>query len=307
VSAGGPVREAITVQPDAGPGASAERPDIGPGASAERPDVGPGARAVRPDVDDARAAGVGHDPDALGRVLQHLPPLSLEELCARPDLQTRVDRKYALPLAELPDLVADLPDGFAVLTVDGRRSHSYESVYFDTADLACYHAAAHGRRRRFKVRTRSYLDTSVCLLEAKTVGGRGETVKRRADHTFGERARLDDEDYLVLRDWLGPDLPDLTPTLVTRYRRSTLVDLDGHGRVTLDAGVRGTAPDGRSVLLADHVVVETKSPAAATAVDRWLWAHGHRPVRLSKYAVELAALQPDLPANRWSRTLRRYY
>jgi hypothetical protein len=266
---------------------------------------GPIARAPRPDAD--ADADPDADPDAVGPALRHLPALSLEELCARPDLQTRVDRKYAVPVTELPDLVAALPDGFAVLTVDGRRSHGYESVYFDTPDLACYHAAAHGRRRRFKVRTRSYLDTSACHLEAKTVGGRGETVKRRMDHSFEERGRLDAEDHAALRDWLGPDLPGLVPTLVTTYLRSTLVDLDGCGRVTIDDGVRGTGREGRSVLLADHVVVETKSPAAATAVDRWLWAHGHRPIRLSKYAVELAALRPDLPANRWSRTLRRYY
>ena len=55
------------------------------------------------------------------------------------------------------------------------------------------------------------------------------------------------------------------------------------------------------------MIVETKSPAAATATDRWFWARGYRPVRLSKYAVGLAALLPELPANRWARTLRRWY
>ena len=52
-------------------------------------------------------------------------------------------------------------------------------------------------------------------------------------------------------------------------------------------------------------VVETKAGATPSAVDRLLWAAGHRPVRLSKFATGLALLHPDLPANRWHRTLRR--
>ena len=34
---------------------------------------------------------------------------------------------------------------------------------------------------------------------------------------------------------------------------------------------------------------------------------GQRPVRISKYCVGLAVVHPHLPANRWNRTLRRYF
>ena len=57
----------------------------------------------------------------------------------------------------------------------------------------------------------------------------------------------------------------------------------------------------------DLVVVETKSAGSASAMDRLLWSHGVRPTRISKYATGLAALDPDLPHNRWSRTLRRHF
>lgn len=42
-------------------------------------------------------------------------------------------------------------------------------------------------------------------------------------------------------------------------------------------------------------------------MDRLLWRQGIRPARISKYCVGLAALDPTLPANRWNRTLRRYF
>ena len=56
--------------------------------------------------------------------------------------------------------------------------------------------------------------------------------------------------------------------------------------------------------LADLVVLETKAGTRPGAADRLLWARGHRPVRLSKYATGLALIDPDLPDNRWHRTLR---
>ncbi|MFV0316059.1 MAG: molecular chaperone, partial [Microthrixaceae bacterium] len=39
-------------------------------------------------------------------------------------------------------------------------------------------------------------------------------------------------------------------------------------------------------------------------LDRALWRRGYRPTSLSKYATGLAALDPDLPRNRWARILR---
>ena len=53
-------------------------------------------------------------------------------------------------------------------------------------------------------------------------------------------------------------------------------------------------------------IVETKCEHHAGEMDRALWALGVRPSRVSKYCTSLAALNPDLPSNRWARTLRRH-
>lgn len=240
--------------------------------------------------------------------IEQLPVVGLDELQETAALQTRVDRKYVLPVAALPDLVDALPDGTRRLVIDGRDAFGYESVYFDTPELDAFHLAAGRRRRRYKVRTRTYQDTGGCWLEVKTRGPRGTTVKDRREHELAAAAEVGDAlgfvvDTLRQHGLRTPDL-DLRPTLTTRYRRRTLLLPDG-ARTTVDTGLQWHGPTGASAGVPGHVVVETKSVAGASAADRALWALGHRPSRISKYATGLVVLDPTLAGRPWRRTLRR--
>lgn len=76
-------------------------------------------------------------PEAL-RTLDALDTVDLEQLNAEAELQTRVDRKYMLPIAALPALLERLPDRVRVPDIDGNRASSYESVYFDTPELTSF-------------------------------------------------------------------------------------------------------------------------------------------------------------------------
>ena len=76
------------------------------------------------------------------------------------------------------------------------------SVYLDTPDLRSYHGAGRGRRLRFKVRGRGYLDVGETWLEVKTRAARGVTVTVRVPHDDVERAPLsglgrDDQDVAI--------------------------------------------------------------------------------------------------------------
>ncbi|ROT32771.1 polyphosphate polymerase domain-containing protein [Micromonospora sp. HM5-17] len=238
-------------------------------------------------------------------------PIGLDELVARAALQTRVDRKYVLPVAEAWAVLALAEPGARVLEIDGIRSFGYESTYFDTPELSSYLSTAHRRRRRFKVRTRTYLDSALCWLEVKTRGARGSTVKHRRPYRLDHHATLAPGLAFVTEVLaresirLGAD-PVFAPTLVTRYRRSTLFLPSTASRVTVDTELtwQGAGPP---LCLPELVVVETKTGSTASDVDRLLWARGHRPIRISKYATGLAALRPELPAAPWRRTLRRHF
>ncbi|UJP40069.1 polyphosphate polymerase domain-containing protein [Cellulomonas palmilytica] len=247
-------------------------------------------------------------------LLRRLAPVSLEELIAAAELQTRVDRKYLLPVGQVDPLVVHLADTAQVLEIGTTRLFDYESVYFDTPDLLAYRLAATRRRRRFKVRTRSYLDSAQCWLEVKTRGPRGATVKDRLPYELRDRLSVAPGRWYVstvldrtgVLAGSGRDLDDLVlrPVLVTRYLRTTLLLPGTASRVTIDTGLRWD--DGtRSAVLDGLAVVETKTGSTASAADRALWSLGHRPVRVSKYATGLAALRPELPSHRWRRTLHR--
>ncbi len=240
--------------------------------------------------------------------------VDLAELNERAALLSRVDRKYVLPVATVVGVLQGLPATVRVLDLDGERLARYESVYFDTPELASFHATVHRRRRRFKVRTRTYLDSGDSFLEVKTRGGRGLTVKERRPCSPSSRRRLgaDDGEYAaqVLAGAAVPpvDTTRLAATLGVTYRRATLLlpAPDGTAtRATIDVGLRWLAPGetDHGIDVPGLAVVETKSPGHAGALDRLLWAGGHRPVSVSKYGTGLAALHPALPANRWRRTL----
>src|SRR5215217_1408607 len=98
--------------------------------------------------------------DVVGN-LRHLPPVGLEELNNEAALQTRVDRKYVVPAGLARQLLGSFSKGVRVLEMDGSRSFAYDSVYFDTANLDSYLLAARGHRRRYKIRTRTYVDSAV--------------------------------------------------------------------------------------------------------------------------------------------------
>ncbi|MDO7882417.1 polyphosphate polymerase domain-containing protein [Antiquaquibacter soli] len=241
-----------------------------------------------------------------------LEPIDLDELVAEASLQTRVDRKYVLDRVRAEGVLQWLADGTRVLEIDGSRSLAYESVYFDTPDLLSYRLAAHARRRRFKLRTRAYLDTDRAYLEMKTRGSRSSTVKERIDYDVRDRSTLTraGREYAdAALDGLGidPSSLALVPTLTTRYERTTLYLPGSSSRATVDTSLSWQAADGRTLRRPDLVIVETKSGSRTSEVDRLLWANGHRPSTVSKFGTGLAALNPDLPSNKWSRVLRRHF
>ena len=175
------------------------------------------------------------------------------------------------------------PAGTRALEIDGERTFGYTSVYLDTPDLLGYHLAAHRRRRRFKVRSRSYDGTGLAYLEVKTRDG-ARTVKTRLEgrHVRGDRAhrpgqrlrRRHAQDAGIAADVVA----SLRPVLRTRYRRTTLHLADDASRVTVDRGL-DLDPHGDRATISQPslVVVETKSAGAVSPMDRLLWSRGVPP------------------------------
>lgn len=251
----------------------------------------------------------------ISRAAAALPGIGLEEIAERASLMTRTDRKYLVPEAVAAALVDALCEDLCVLEIDGARTFAYRSLYYDTPGQASYRTAATRRRRRFKVRRREYVDAGTAFLEVKTRTGRGDTAKvREPEAEEGPAPQPGDPalageglDYALdqLQEAGVPALDGpLYPVLETTYRRTTVLLASEGSRMTIDQDLAWRDETGRRLALEDLVIVETKSAATPGAADRYLWCHGHRPVKISKFATGCALLDPSLPAHRWHRVLR---
>ena len=251
--------------------------------------------------------------------LAPLTPVSLAGMAARDaELLTRVDRKYLLPSELLPALISGLDERFDVLEIDGRRVSAYTSTYFDSPDLGCFHEHRQGRRGRFKVRTRTYLDSGDCWLEVKVKTAGGKTYKERRPYAAGDTRQLTVEGRKFVAEQLAErnscELDRLEPSLTVDYQRSTLVATDGKARLTIDSGLTATslatsslptAGGARQVAASRRLlVVETKSANGMHAADRTMRSLGVRPQSMSKYCLATAALHPHLRPNPWFRAYR---
>lgn len=247
--------------------------------------------------------------DVLESVVQRLRPATLGETVEAAALQTRIDRKYIVAPELLAPLVQGLGAGVQALEIDGERCFAYESVYFDTPALDSFRGASTQRRRRWKVRTRTYVESGECMLEVKTRGAHEETEKDRMPYAIGVRRHLTGPALAFVNERvLLPDRGrELAPVLTTTYRRATLLDAVAGARLTVDSGLVCSADDGRAIALPEHLLIETKSAGTPTSADRLLWQLGQRPMAISKFGIGMACTRPGLPANRWHRPIRRYF
>jgi hypothetical protein len=241
-----------------------------------------------------------------------LGSISLADLNESAELLTRVDRKYMVPVDVFRLLIGGLASSFLVLDIDGQRTFDYESVYFDTPDLLTYRAHLQRRRRRFKARTRSYLDSGLCMFEVKTVGAHGATVKQRIQHDISERAVLTEAARNFLAETLyhayrQPMPVGMQPTLINLYRRTTFTSRSEGARLTCDVALSCHTEYASMNDRHTHVLVESKSANGSSEADKELRHLGVRPISLSKYAVGVAALHPEVPGNPWHATLQRYF
>jgi hypothetical protein len=233
--------------------------------------------------------------------LERLPRISLPQVLAAAAATTRVDRKYLVTTADIHAFLGRLPASLRLLSIDGRLTTAYRSTYFDTPDLHTARAHIQGRRRRWKARSRLYVEDGLCRLELKTRDGSGLTRKQFHPTPAGDYGQMTLVAQGFFRGGLlaqGLDQPDLlAPVVEVAYARATLADPVAGTRVTLDFGVRATREHHSVQVDPGHAIVETKGRSAPGVADRLLRELGARPVSFSKYAAAASLTDPRIPDN----------
>jgi hypothetical protein len=242
--------------------------------------------------------------------LAQFAPISLEELTVRAELLRRFDTKYIVPLQRIEDVYDAFSDSTLILENDGRRVTSYVTAYFDSEDLHTYFDHLKKRRKRFKIRTRYYAESTNGFLEIKIKMPRGQTQKVRWPLDVSQAgSQLSDEHRELLNEALQSSLyqplsHQYRQTLTTTFSRTTLFDPATLERITIDFDLLASS-DGASVELGHrHAIIEIKSPTQVGHAHRIFTQLGIRPVSVSKYCIAMTALHPEHRGTPWRKALR---
>jgi hypothetical protein len=227
------------------------------------------------------------------------------ELLANRDLLQRTDTKYLLPRRSLPELLGHLARDYRLLYSGNQPSAQYLTQYLDTPAYDLFHDHRRGKRVRFKVRLRHYLDRSLSYLEVKGKSAAGGTRKwRRSLAYLCNELSLDDLRFVS--EQVPLDSSGLVPSLVNQFRRMTLVGIELPERITLDMDLQ-FKNDEESRALNGVLVVEVKQSRLfrRSPVMQALARCRALPGSTSKYCVGTMLLRPELRHNRLRPTLAR--
>jgi len=224
-------------------------------------------------------------------------------LLATRELLQRIDAKYVLDAAQLPELVGGLAADYAVVPVAGGTVATYRNVYFDTPSLRCFHDHRRGRRIRSKVRIRHYPERALSFVEVKTKRGTSVTHKHRLPIEFA-RDELGADARTLVRSATGYD-EELVSAVRIDYRRISLVNRHAPERLTIDLEL-AVEHGGVRHELGPLAIVELKRSLdrPRTPAVRALAQAGVRERSLSKYCTAIVLLYPEVRHNRLRPDLR---
>lgn len=241
---------------------------------------------------------------SLPRLLRQLAPISLDEM-AGVALFDRSETKFVFHEDRLPELLSALADEYRVLEINGNRLNHYRTLYFDTPEFTLFRRHQAGGRNRYKVRSRTYLDTDLSFMEVKHKVSADRTVKSRVK-TAEFVERISPKTIAFLNTHLPANDWTLEPKLWNQYTRITLVGKHTPERVTLDLDLQFLTQDGRTVLLPGLVIAEVKRDGAMhdSPFIGHMRAISLRPTGFSKYCVGVSLLHDEVKHNHFKPQLR---
>jgi hypothetical protein len=234
-------------------------------------------------------------------VLKRFQPITLQEMDGV-RLMNRTDTKFLIGSEQLEQLLKILGPNYQVLEVEGNRINRYRTLYFDTPDFLCYQQHHSGKRNRFKIRKREYVESHISFLEYKEKTNKGRTVKSRIK--LGEVAdSLNERENAFIDERTHRHL-DYEPKLWNSFGRITLVDTVAGERLTIDTDIAFEIGN-RKANVPELVIIEVKRDENSGASDvlRQLKYQLVRPESMSKYCLGVALLYPEMKSNNFKQKL----
>lgn len=235
--------------------------------------------------------------DSLAHILQTYQPISLAELVDY-KLLNRIDTKYICHINQLPEILSAISKDFKVQTSGNERIFGYESLYFDSRELKSYFDHHQGKRLRFKVRIRKYLDTGDVFLEIKRKENFNRTNKTRKVFEF--TTDLESKHYQYINKHIAIPSSGLHPVLWTFFDRITLAGINHMERITIDTKL-SFKNNLKEVCLPELAIIEVKREKTKeySPFIKVLHDYHINPYGFSKYIMGHIVLNPLIKHNRF--------
>ena len=239
--------------------------------------------------------------EPIEQIVQQFSPITLMEMDGV-ELMNRTDTKFVVSLEQLLAISEDVKTAYAILEVNGVRFSHYDTLYYDTNDFLFYTKHHNGKRNRWKIRKRSYLDSQLNFLELKFKTNRGRTEKQRIGIPDMEGNLSGDEERFVgIKSGIEVNL---SPKLDNRFTRLTLVNSELKERITIDMNLSFAWNDTKKSLH-NVIIVEVKQKrrnrfSPFVVALKKLQIHEES---ISKYCLGVALLVPFVKKNNFKEKL----
>jgi hypothetical protein len=242
-------------------------------------------------------------------ILGSFEKVSLSDL-DKVKLMNRTDLKFCMHIQQLPGVLQALQAHYSVLEINGDTIFNYDNTYFDTIDNRMFLSHHNGKKNRFKIRVRNYVESNLNFLEIKFKTNKGRTIKDRViKKEFVPEFTSNEENFLENACPFKGN--QLEPKINSFFKRFTLVNKGFTERVTVDIFPGFKNPE-KEITLKNLVIIEIKQsksgdPAFITKLlqDMKISRHG-----FSKYCVGRSLLEDNIKQNNFKPLilkLRKYY
>ncbi|MCQ2960151.1 MAG: polyphosphate polymerase domain-containing protein [Bacteroidales bacterium] len=241
--------------------------------------------------------------DIVRNIIDAMRPISLDEMDSV-KLLNRTDTKYVFRRSQLPDVLAEIAQNYAVLHINGTPYQNYKTTYFDTVNDQMYIDHQNGKLNRYKIRHRTYLSTGAEFLEIKYKNNKRRTKKKRISFPIANPLT---EANSFIRNNSPYSGEDLSPKTLVEYTRLTLVDLVHGERCTVDTNLKITnCVSGEEADFSHICIIELKrdKTSAVSYMQGSLLKNRIFRCGMSKYAIGTAVTYKNIKKNRFKKKIR---
>ena len=237
-------------------------------------------------------------------ILAAFDQISLDEM-KNIRLMNRTDTKFITSIRELPHFLQEAKDLYYIQEIDHCTIMPYNTIYYDTANQEMYMAHHNGRKKRKKVRIRSYVHSNICFLEIKNKNNKGKTQKERIE--LQEDETLQNADAArFLAEKTTYTTQQLIPYIENNFKRITLVNKNKTERLTVDF----------NITFYNHVTLQKKELPSLVIIELKREGHAFSPLSemrrhiripqtsISKYCIGSVLTNPSLKHNCFKEKIR---